>query len=49
MQVMFTSSDGSILENSTSAGTMDNDDDAPTEYSTVRKVGAGEKITYLYR
>lgn len=42
MQVMFTSSNGSILDSDTHASSTTNKDKA-------HKLGPGEKITYLYR
>lgn len=42
MQVMFTSSNGSILDSDTHASSTTNEDRA-------HKLGPGEKITYLYR
>lgn len=45
MQVMFTSSDGSVLGSKNNNSTTDGED----SNIDVRKVTVGEKITYLYR
>lgn len=42
MQVMFTSSNGSILDSDTHASSTTDEDRA-------HKLGPGQKITYLYR
>ncbi|RDB18026.1 MutS 5 [Hypsizygus marmoreus] len=49
MQVMFTSIDGSVIEANQSTDTSESDETAQAWPGTVRRVGAGEKITYLYR
>lgn len=49
MQVMFTSTNGSILESNDPTDITEGDEVPGTEHGSVRKVGIGEKITYLYR
>lgn len=53
MQIMFTASDGSLLQEHGSDSSADTDVnvdiDATEDHGGVRRVGAGEKITYLYR
>ncbi|KAF8073753.1 DNA mismatch repair protein MutS [Lyophyllum atratum] len=54
MQVMFTASDGSLLQgHDLDSSSADNDinmeTDTTEEHHAVRRVGVGEKITYLYR
>lgn len=46
MEVMFTASDGSLI--SVNSDT-DTDTNTATNVTGTRSVGAGEKITYLYR
>jgi DNA mismatch repair protein MSH5 len=47
MQVMFTSSNGTVLNNH--MDTSELDDVSQDNEAGKRKVGVGEKITYLYR